>query len=518
MKWIIYQRGTIYPYTADMLCRALFMRTEKLAGRFVGTLYINLGPKLFWSWRKADMERLIKIVLKKISQPRQGRLHLHKLFMISQRAIRVADKLRRTNLKNFSSKQKLIKQYTILDQTLLSANGLLGVEVDAIDIGFENFFIKQLGQASGLKDEALIEVYKKIARPLYQSYVTMQEIEIIQSALKNKIADADIEKVYQKFWWTNLGWENIISHAFSYFKKAILKYQKLDKQELKNRLVAINEQQKVIARERKELVKQYRLGKNILRYLKVIDGYSLIHDLRKECQVKTIYAYYLLTREIARRLKFDVNDLLWLRYSEVKELLNGKKLDNKEIERRKKAIAILVSKQGIKIWSGQEALDLCQKELQSKNQNVKELKGRGVTSGKVKGRAKVCQGMLEALRKIKSKQDILICPMTLPDYLPAMKRAGAIVTDEGGVTCHAAIIAREFKIPCVVGTKIATQVFKDGDLVEVDANQGRVRKIDKLFDFDYNRNERDFDYKKTKHIKFMLKKEVIWREILFQAI
>ena len=82
MKWIIYQRGIIYPYTADMLCRALFMRTEKLAGRFVGTLYINLGPKLFWSWRKADMERLIKIVLKKISQPRQGRLHLHKLFMI----------------------------------------------------------------------------------------------------------------------------------------------------------------------------------------------------------------------------------------------------------------------------------------------------------------------------------------------------------------------------------------------------------------------------------------------------
>ena len=476
MKWIIYQRGTIYPHAADMFLRGVFQYSEKLAGCFVCTLYINLGPKLFWSWRKADMERLIKIVLKKISQPRQGRLHLHKLFMISQRAIRVADKLRRTNLKSFS-KQKLIKHYAILDQTLLPANGLLGVEVDAIDIGFENFFIKQLGQASGLKDEMLIEVSKKIVRPLYQSYITTQEQELIKVALKNKIKDGDIDKIYSKFWWTKLGWENIIPHTFNYFNKAILKYHKLDKQGLKNRLVAINEQQKVIARERKELVKQYRLGENISRYLKVIDAYSLIHDLRKECQVKSIYAYFLLTREIGRSLKLKVDDLAWLLHHEVQALLRGKQLDNKEIERRKKALAILVNKQGIKVWSGQAALDLCQKELQLKNQNVKELKGRGVTSGKVKGRAKVCQGMLEALQKIKSKKDILICQMTLPDYVPAMKRAGAIVTDEGGITCHAAIIARELKIPCIVGTQIATSSLKDGDLVEVDADKGIIKKL-----------------------------------------
>ena len=67
--------------------------------------------------------------------------------------------------------------------------------------------------------------------------------------------------------------------------------------------------------------------------------------------------------------------------------------------------------------------------------------------------------------------------MTTPDFVPAMRRAAAIVTDEGGVTCHAAIIARELKKPCVVGTKHATQIFKDGDMVEVDANAGIVRKV-----------------------------------------
>jgi phosphohistidine swiveling domain-containing protein len=75
--------------------------------------------------------------------------------------------------------------------------------------------------------------------------------------------------------------------------------------------------------------------------------------------------------------------------------------------------------------------------------------------------------------------DILVSPMTTPDFLLAMKKAAAFVTDEGGIMCHAAIVAREMKKPCVIGTKIATQVLKDGDLVEVDANAGVVRVIQK---------------------------------------
>jgi pyruvate,water dikinase len=70
---------------------------------------------------------------------------------------------------------------------------------------------------------------------------------------------------------------------------------------------------------------------------------------------------------------------------------------------------------------------------------------------------------------------VLVTSMTTPDFIVAMKKAGAIVTDEGGLSCHAAIVSRELKIPCVIGTKIATKVFKDGDRVEVDANKGIVK-------------------------------------------
>ena len=69
--------------------------------------------------------------------------------------------------------------------------------------------------------------------------------------------------------------------------------------------------------------------------------------------------------------------------------------------------------------------------------------------------------------------------MTTPDFVPAMKKASAFITDEGGITCHAVIIAREMKKPCIIGTKIATQILKDGDLVEVDADNGVVRILER---------------------------------------
>ena len=73
--------------------------------------------------------------------------------------------------------------------------------------------------------------------------------------------------------------------------------------------------------------------------------------------------------------------------------------------------------------------------------------------------------------------NILVFNTTRPNYLPAMHRAVAIVTNEGELLSHAAIVSRELKIPCIIGTKIATQVLKDGDLVEVDAERGVVRRL-----------------------------------------
>jgi pyruvate,water dikinase len=70
--------------------------------------------------------------------------------------------------------------------------------------------------------------------------------------------------------------------------------------------------------------------------------------------------------------------------------------------------------------------------------------------------------------------EVLVAPMTSPDWLPTMRRAAALVTDGGGMTCHAAVVARELRLPCVVGARKATQVLRDGELVTVDGAAGTV--------------------------------------------
>ena len=71
--------------------------------------------------------------------------------------------------------------------------------------------------------------------------------------------------------------------------------------------------------------------------------------------------------------------------------------------------------------------------------------------------------------------EVLVTHMTAPDWVPLMRRAAAIVTDSGGMTCHAAIVSRELGIPCVVGTGDATTKLRDGEIVTVDAGEGVVR-------------------------------------------
>lgn len=73
--------------------------------------------------------------------------------------------------------------------------------------------------------------------------------------------------------------------------------------------------------------------------------------------------------------------------------------------------------------------------------------------------------------------NILVSMATSPDLMPAIKKAAAIVTDAGGITCHAAIVSRELGTPCVIGTKIATKVLHNGDTVDVDATHGKVTII-----------------------------------------
>jgi pyruvate,water dikinase len=101
------------------------------------------------------------------------------------------------------------------------------------------------------------------------------------------------------------------------------------------------------------------------------------------------------------------------------------------------------------------------------------IKGLPASPGVHVGKAKIVFSPEEAAKKIQ-KGDILVTRMTNPDWVPYMRLAGAIVTDEGGMTCHAAIVSRELGIPCIVGARDATKVLKDGETYTVDARSGVI--------------------------------------------
>ncbi|MEN9626429.1 MAG: hypothetical protein RL557_757 [archaeon] len=113
--------------------------------------------------------------------------------------------------------------------------------------------------------------------------------------------------------------------------------------------------------------------------------------------------------------------------------------------------------------------------LEKPRNDVKSITGKVANKGRVRGIARIIYDP----RKFHSftEGDILVTSMTRPEFVPLMKKASAIVTDEGGIACHAAIVSRELNKPCIIGTKIATQVLRDGDEIEVDANSGLIRII-----------------------------------------
>ena len=100
------------------------------------------------------------------------------------------------------------------------------------------------------------------------------------------------------------------------------------------------------------------------------------------------------------------------------------------------------------------------------------LEGYGASPGVASGNVKIIKDLSE-IDKIQ-KGDILVTKMTSPDYVPAMEKSAAIITDEGGITCHAAIVSREMGVPCIIATKTATQILKDNMKITVDATHGKI--------------------------------------------
>ena len=223
-----------------------------------------------------------------------------------------------------------------------------------------------------------------------------------------------------------------------------------------------------ISKNKNSLSKKYELLAKTLGLL------INMKDERKKQMLLLVSLMDLNLNKISSETGIQVERLRWFSHKEVEKIRKNKKYDRDYSNNKWRAFFVANDEE---IDLSEELISEIKKVAQHKIEDGILIKGGVANKGKIKGRARIITGSGDA-KEMKSGE-ILVASMTRPDFVIAIKRAAAIVTDEGGVACHAAIIAREMNKPCIIGTKIATKVIKNGDLIEVDANLGVVRIIEK---------------------------------------
>lgn len=187
-----------------------------------------------------------------------------------------------------------------------------------------------------------------------------------------------------------------------------------------------------------------------------------------------------ILKKLSKKFGVEFKKLYQYQKNEIFLLFRNKKQREGEFKKRLANYIFFPNGERKIIYFGREADLVIDDFLKESSDEKKVLKGMVANKGIAKGKVKLFwhgynfQSIKKKMAEMK-KGEILVAETTSPEIMPACSKAGAIITNQGGMMSHAAIVARELKIPCIVGTKIATQVLKDGDRVEVNADKGVVK-------------------------------------------
>jgi phosphoenolpyruvate synthase/pyruvate phosphate dikinase len=235
-----------------------------------------------------------------------------------------------------------------------------------------------------------------------------------------------------------------------------------------------------LLKRQKEYSKKIKLNKEEKALIDYFTSMHIWMDDRKASMMKQTHYLLSILTELSNRTKLPLETLTVMLVDEVLSVIKSEKIDLVEINKRKEsAFAIFGKTNKTIIFSGEETKILTNSIPSEKNiSNV--LSGTIASKGKQK-ESKIIGTARLVLSPSTEKFDfgeVLVTSMTRPEFVPIMKKALAIVTDEGGLTSHAAIVSRELGVPCIIGTKNATSLIKSGDLVELDLVSGAVRIVE----------------------------------------
>jgi phosphohistidine swiveling domain-containing protein len=312
------------------------------------------------------------------------------------------------------------------------------------------------------------------------SFLQRERLELLSLAekigkreiVKNNI-DKNLDRISQQFYWLKNDYSQMHFLGPEYFSKKI--------DELlndKRKLIAEKEARrelKSLKNKKKKIIIKYGLLRDTMDKINFFSVLGNFRDARKSYNQMAGNMVRKFAEEFSRRFRVKVEMIEYMFFWEIARLFEkDKKIVSSIKSRRGGWFYLMNSPDRFTAAKGKQAgkLNDCLKEIFSEKV---ELKGMPAYAGIVEGKANIIKDQKD-FHKMK-KGDILVAPNTRPEYIQVMKKAAAIITDEGGITCHAAIISRELKIPAIVGVQGATSILRDGEKIKVDSISGVIERL-----------------------------------------
>jgi len=321
-----------------------------------------------------------------------------------------------------------------------------------------DYFVTKMGKQMGKCFQNVVIISKKGHSSCF--VVKEQRKEFGKHQIKTYVKDGSIKEFCYAF-------RKETNKMFSLMK--LLKNKEITNQEFKEFIKAVMHYDGV-----------YAIPRQIIDFIDPSMVEKLLNDLKEvRLYAEPVFSLidetiYKFATQIGDKTNYDPNIITCMIIDELELYLDTGKLPKKEeLQKRYERCGLIFDKSSYTNITNKKEINELEKFHIKETKN--EVKGNIAFKGKAKGIARIIFNPFKVTKF--NKGDILITGMTRPDYLPLMKKAAAIVTDVGGLLCHAAIVSREIGKPCIIGTQIATQTFKDGDLLEVDANKGIIKKL-----------------------------------------
>ena len=338
-----------------------------------------------------------------------------------------------------------------------------------------------------LTEEQFKKYFSTLVTPTKKSYTNEEEneiFEIVTIARKKGIEDEEVKKRIKehtkKYHWLQNNFHDTKRLTKEYFTNIVKKH--LESSVDVNKLRTDNEERlERVKKEKDKIMDELNFKDDLRKLVWLIDEFCFLQDLRKSIDMQANGYFVDICKEVAKRKNIDFDLLRYALPDQVRDLLSGKEIGLEVLKKQKKHCVIIFNDRDYssEVYSGEEA-ERKEKEILGEDVDLRaqtEIEGMCASTGRCTGKVRQ---ILNARDISKLQQgEVLVATMTSPDLVAAMKKANAIITDEGGITSHAAIVSRELGIPCVIGTKIATKVLNDGDLVEIKANHGLIKILKK---------------------------------------